>query len=80
MKRQDHVIRRYVVAQPARVTLGDQVRAEARRRGEAVARFAARYAAQAEQWYGWHPLRGDELRLVYDEVFGLPSVPEGMTK
>ena len=51
-------------------TLGDQVRAEARRRGEPWAANAATYARRAEAWYGSRPCKGEDLRVVFDEVFG----------
>jgi hypothetical protein len=35
-------------------TLGDQVRAEARR---------------AEAWYGTRPCKGEDLRIIFDAVF-----------
>jgi len=53
-----------------RPTLGDQVRAEARRRGERWAANAVVYARRAEAWYGRCPCKGEDLRTVFDEVFG----------
>ncbi|MBB5413490.1 hypothetical protein OKW40_000860 [Paraburkholderia sp. RAU6.4a] len=50
-------------------TLGDQVLAEARRRGEPWAASAVIYARRAETWYGSHPCRGEDLVLVFSEVF-----------
>ncbi len=58
------------VPPPVTRTLGDLVRAEAKRRGDHYARNADHYAAQAERLYGRHPLHGDELRIVFDDVFG----------
>ena len=55
---------------PVTRTPGDLVRAEARRRGGHYARNADHYAAQAERLYGRRPLHGDELRIVFDDVFG----------
>ncbi|MEK7888249.1 hypothetical protein AAB992_14110 [Burkholderia contaminans] len=46
------------------------VRAEAKRRGGHFAQHADHYAALAERWYGRRPLHGDELRVMYDDVFG----------
>ena len=54
---------------PLRVTLGEEVRAEARRRGRWALR-ANECAARAEKMYGRRPLRGDDLQLVFDVVFG----------
>jgi hypothetical protein len=53
-----------------RPTLGDQVRAEARRRGMPWAANAEVYARRAEAWYGRCPCKGDDLRTVFDAVFG----------
>ncbi|QVN18948.1 hypothetical protein [Burkholderia pyrrocinia] len=50
--------------------LGDLVRAEAMRRGGAFARRANEYARQAEQAYGTRPVSGDDLRIVFGQVFG----------
>jgi hypothetical protein len=50
-------------------TLGDQVLAEARRRGEPCATDAALYARRAEAWYGQRPCKGEDLRTVFDDVF-----------
>jgi len=52
-----------------RTTLGDQVRAEARRRGGAWPSMADECARQAERWYGKRPCKGDDLALVFSEVF-----------
>ncbi|CAE6856939.1 hypothetical protein R75461_07763 [Paraburkholderia nemoris] len=54
---------------PRSVTLGDEVRAEAKRRGGRWARCANDCAVQAEKMYGRRPLHGDELKTVFDEVF-----------
>ncbi|MBB5442939.1 MULTISPECIES: hypothetical protein [unclassified Paraburkholderia] len=51
-------------------TLGDQVLAEARRRGEPWAANAVIYARRAEAWYGRRPCRGEDLRTIFDAVFG----------
>lgn len=51
-------------------TPGELVRAEARRRGGHYARNADHYAALAERAYGCRPLHGEELRLMFDDVFG----------
>ncbi|SPB18543.1 hypothetical protein NOV72_05743 [Caballeronia novacaledonica] len=50
-------------------TLGEQVRAEAKRRGGDFARRADHYAALAEREYGRRPLRGEERRIMFDDVF-----------
>lgn len=52
-----------------RVTLGDQVRAEALRRGGAWPSLADECARQAERWYGHKPCRGEDLALVFSQVF-----------
>jgi hypothetical protein len=52
-----------------RATLGDQVRAEARRRGGEWVDLADECARQAERWYGRRPCKGEELALVFGEVF-----------
>jgi hypothetical protein len=54
---------------PLSVTLGAEVRAEARRRGGEWALTASECASRAEKMYGRHPLRGEELQLVFNEVF-----------
>jgi hypothetical protein len=51
-------------------TLGDQVWAEARRRGEPWAADAATYARRAEAWYGSRPCKSKDLRTIFDAVFG----------
>ncbi len=61
--------------QQLRVTLGDEVRAEAKRRGAHWAANASKYAAHAEKMYGRHPLRGDDLALVFDVVFQQDGKP-----
>ena len=60
---------------PLSVTLGDEVRAEARRRGGRWAALASECAARAEKAYGRRPLVGDELQLVFEDVFGHTSRP-----
>ena len=50
-------------------TLGDQVRAEAKRRAGDYARRADHCAALAEREYGRRPLLGEERRLMFDDVF-----------
>ncbi|WP_233869584.1 hypothetical protein [Paraburkholderia adhaesiva] len=50
-------------------TLGDQVYAEALRRGAPWASSAADCARRAEAWYGRCLCRGEELALVFEEVF-----------
>ena len=54
---------------PLSVTLGDEVRAEARRRGGEWACIADECAQRAGAMYGHHPLRGEELRQVFDDIF-----------
>ncbi|WP_434110429.1 hypothetical protein [Paraburkholderia caffeinilytica] len=54
---------------PLGVTLGDQVRREALRRGSPWAVHADECARRAEAWYGRRPCTGDDLRLVFSEVF-----------
>ena len=54
---------------PLSVTLGDQVRTEARRRGGVWASHADECARRAEAWYGRHPCRGEDLQTVFSEVF-----------
>ena len=51
-------------------TIGEQTRAEALRRGAPFAGNAEHYAALAERWYGRKPMRGADLRLAFDTVFG----------
>jgi hypothetical protein len=51
-------------------TIGEQTRAEALRRGSPFAGAAEHYAALAELWYGRKPMRGDDLRLAFAEIFG----------
>lgn len=51
-------------------TPGELVRAEAKRRGGRYARNASHYAALAERWYGRRPVHGEELRIMFDDVFG----------
>ncbi|CAG9265736.1 hypothetical protein BDI4_910063 [Burkholderia diffusa] len=50
-------------------TLGDQVRAEALRRGGASESQADDYARRAEAWFGRRPVRGEDLALVFEQVF-----------
>jgi len=50
-------------------TLGAQVRAEAVRRGGEWVAVADQRAALAVKWYGRRPLKGEDLRIVFDEVF-----------
>jgi hypothetical protein len=52
-----------------RATLADQVRGEAKRRGGAWAARADECAQQAERWYGKRPCKGEDLALVFGEVF-----------
>lgn len=52
-------------------TLGDQVRGEAQRRGGSWAANPAVYARRAEAWYGSRPCKGDDLRIIFDAVFGV---------
>jgi hypothetical protein len=52
-----------------RVTLGNQVRREALRRGGAWAAHADECARRAEAWYGRRPCKGEDLALVFGEVF-----------
>ena len=54
---------------PRLPTPGEQVRAEARRRGGHYARNANHYAAVSERWYGRRPLHGEERRVMFDDVF-----------
>ncbi|MFL9998732.1 hypothetical protein PQR34_45410 [Paraburkholderia sediminicola] len=54
---------------PLSVTLGGEVRAEAKRRGGRWALTAGECAQRAERMFGRHPLHGDDLQLVFDEVF-----------
>jgi hypothetical protein len=54
----------------ATTTIGEQARAEAIRRGSPFADAADHYAAIAERWYGRKPMRGDDLRLAFAEIFG----------
>ncbi|MFL9999029.1 hypothetical protein PQR34_47525 [Paraburkholderia sediminicola] len=54
---------------PLSVTLADEVRAEAKRRSGEWARRADECAARAEKMYGRYPLRGEELRQVFDDIF-----------
>ena len=54
-----------------RVTLPDQVRAEARRRGGAWSDLADDCALKAEKWFGRRPCRGEDLHIVFDEIFGV---------
>ncbi|MFL9998980.1 hypothetical protein PQR34_47310 [Paraburkholderia sediminicola] len=54
---------------PLSVTLGAEVRVEAKRRGGEWARTANECAARAQRMYGRHPLHGEELRTVFDDVF-----------
>jgi hypothetical protein len=54
----------------SRITIGEQTRAEALRRGAPFAGNAEHYAALAERWYGRKPMRGDDLRLAFELVFG----------
>jgi hypothetical protein len=55
--------------EPRHTTLGDQVRAEALRRGGAWPAMADECARQAECWYGKKPCRGEDLALVFGEIF-----------
>lgn len=61
----------YLTEPPAgpRTTLGDQVRAEAKRRGGAWANQADDLARQAVAWFGSLPCRGEDLHVVFGEVF-----------
>jgi hypothetical protein len=52
-----------------RTTLGDQVRSEALRRGGAWPSVADDLAKQAERWYGCKPCKGEDLALVFSEMF-----------
>lgn len=54
---------------PRHTTLGDQVRAEALRRGGEWPSMADECARQAERWYGKRPCKGEELALVFGEIF-----------
>lgn len=54
---------------PRHTTLGDQVRAEALRRGGAWPDMADELARQAERWYGRKPCKGEDLALVFSEMF-----------
>ncbi len=58
------------VPQPVTRPPGDLVRAGAKRRGGHYTCNADHYAAQAERLYGRGPLHGEELRIVFDDVFG----------
>ncbi|MBB5408580.1 hypothetical protein HDG34_002517 [Paraburkholderia sp. HC6.4b] len=51
------------------VTLADQVRAEAIRRGGEWKGRADRCAALAVRWFGHRPCKGEDLRTVFDEIF-----------
>ncbi|WP_233867209.1 hypothetical protein [Paraburkholderia adhaesiva] len=51
-------------------TPGELVRAEAHRRGGHFARNADHYAAVAERAYGCRPVHGEELRVMFSDVFG----------
>ncbi|MBB5411673.1 hypothetical protein HDG34_005634 [Paraburkholderia sp. HC6.4b] len=51
------------------VTLADQVRAEAIRRGGEWKARADECAARAVKWYGRRPCKGEDLRIVFGEVF-----------
>jgi len=55
-------------ARPVSVTLGNQVRAEAIRRGGEWQAHADQFAALAVKWYGRKPCKGEDLRTVFDEV------------
>lgn len=57
--------------------LGDLVRAEAKRRGGQIARRAGEYARRAEAMFGERPLRGAELRLVFEEVIDKTATQGG---
>lgn len=59
----------FETAAAQRVTLPDQVRAEARRRGGAWAALADEYAKRAEAAFGRRPCKGEDLRIVFGEVF-----------
>jgi hypothetical protein len=52
-------------------TLGDQVCAEARRRGEPWTANAASYGRRADAWYGSRPCKGEDLQTLFDAVFGV---------
>ncbi|MCI0152357.1 hypothetical protein KNO81_41920 [Paraburkholderia sediminicola] len=52
------------------VRLGDEVRAEAKRRCGAWAGIADECATRAEKMYDRRPLHGVELRIVFDDVSG----------
>ncbi|WP_233863510.1 hypothetical protein [Paraburkholderia adhaesiva] len=55
---------------PRGVTLGELVHAEAIRRGGAWRSRADDCARRAETWYGRRPVRGEDLALVFAQVFG----------
>ncbi|MBT2789168.1 hypothetical protein [Paraburkholderia strydomiana] len=54
---------------PRLTTLGDQVRAEALRRGGEWPSMADDCARQAECWYGKRPCKGEDLALVFGEIY-----------
>ncbi len=54
---------------PRGVTLGELVRAEAMRRGGAWPSRADDCARKAEGWYGRRPVKGEDLELVFEQVF-----------
>jgi hypothetical protein len=56
------------------LTLGEQARAEAIRRGHEW----RTHAALAVKWYGRRPCKGNDLRIVFDEVFRVNSSPRNM--
>jgi hypothetical protein len=56
---------------PRPTTLGDQVRTEALRRGGEWPSMADECARQAERWYGKRPCKGEDLALVFGEIFRL---------
>ncbi|WP_321899893.1 hypothetical protein [Paraburkholderia heleia] len=52
-----------------RVTLPDQVSAEARRRGGVWTGLSDECARKAQTWFGHRPCRREDLRSVFDEIF-----------
>jgi hypothetical protein len=54
---------------PRTRTLGDQVRAEALRRRWPWPSVADECAKRAEKWYGRRPCKGEDLALIFSEVF-----------
>jgi hypothetical protein len=51
------------------LTLGDQVRAEAIRRGRGWESVADECASLAEEWFGKAPCYGRDLAIVFGEAF-----------